>query len=295
MHPNLPPAKNHRPTVLGHAKPEINGQFEVHALDWAQQNKACQTNIPERIHVFEIIWIKKGKGFLTVDLKDFTLCENTICCLAPGQYRKLKFPNDAQGFYLSLSPEFLYLAESHVDFSLLVAQCKGDWNLPLLRPNGEIETVIEKMYQEYRNYHFLRAEILKGLLKVLMIYLSRQIEPKNHEVLLDKDTQMVRKFMNLLKKHYATKKLVADYADELCVTPNYLNSVIKKISGFPASHHIQQYIILEAKRHALYSDLRMKEIAEILGFDDYAHFSKFFKNYSGSNFSSFKKESLSEV
>lgn len=83
--------------------------------------------------------------------------------------------------------------------------------------------------------------------------------------------------------------MVTDYADELIVTPNYLNEVIKKITGFPASHHIQQRIVLEAKRQAAYSNLSMKEVAYQLGFDDMAHFSKFFKNASGQSFTDFKK------
>ena len=104
-----------------------------------------------------------------------------------------------------------------------------------------------------------------------------------------KEKELVNRFMEHLNKHFATKKLVSDYADDLCISPNYLNTVIKKVTGFSASHHIQQCIIREAKCRALYSGAMMKEIAYDLGFSDLAHFSKFFKNYSGSNFSSFMK------
>ena len=96
--------------------------------------------------------------------------------------------------------------------------------------------------------------------------------------------------MNLLQEQFTSKKMVCDYASELMVTPNYLNRAIKRVSGFTASYHIQQQIILEAKRHALYSGTSMKEIAYLLGFENLAHFSKFFKSKSGMNFSNFKKE-----
>src|SRR5688572_8942105 len=105
-----------------------------------------------------------------------------------------------------------------------------------------------------------------------------------------KEEELVSRFMDHLNKNFATKKLVSDYADDLCISANYLNTIIKKVTGFPASHHIQQCIIREAKRRALYSGAMMKEIAYDLGFNDLAHFSKFFKNYSGSSFSSFMKE-----
>jgi len=104
-----------------------------------------------------------------------------------------------------------------------------------------------------------------------------------------KEKELVSRFMEHLNIHFATRKLVSDYADDLCVSANYLNTIIKKVTGFPASHHIQQCIIREAKYRALNSGSMMKEIAYDLGFNDLAHFSKFFKNYSGSSFSSFVK------
>jgi AraC-like DNA-binding protein len=90
-------------------------------------------------------------------------------------------------------------------------------------------------------------------------------------------------------------KMVAEYAEELSVSPNHLNEIVKKVSGFPASHHIRQRVLLEAKRLAAYSGASMKEIAYSLGFEDIAHFSKFFKNLSGSNFTSYKKTAMRSI
>jgi AraC family transcriptional activator of pobA len=86
------------------------------------------------------------------------------------------------------------------------------------------------------------------------------------------------------------KKMVSAYARDLHVTANYLNETVKKASGSPASYHIQQRIILEAKRKARHVRTSMKEIAYGLGFADLAHFSKYFKRASGINFTDFKKE-----
>ena len=116
-------------------------------------------------------------------------------------------------------------------------------------------------------------------------------EKTDHGTIVSKkEKELVSRFVEHLNKDFATKKLVSDYADDLCISPNYLNTIIKKVTSFPASHHIQQCIIREAKYRALHSGAMMKEIAYDLGFNDLAHFSKFFKNYSGSSFSSFMKE-----
>jgi AraC-like DNA-binding protein len=68
--------------------------------------------------------------------------------------------------------------------------------------------------------------------------------------------------------------------------------VIKKNTGVSAGHLIRQRVVLEAKRLARYSGAGMKEIAYDLGFNDSAHFSRFFKSIAGTNFSDFKKEGI---
>jgi AraC-like DNA-binding protein len=84
--------------------------------------------------------------------------------------------------------------------------------------------------------------------------------------------------------------LVKQYATELHVSANHLNEVVKRITGRCAGNQIRERIVLEAKRKAVSPQTSMKEVAFDLGYDDMAHFSKFFKSVCGKNFSTFKKE-----
>jgi len=52
---------------------------------------------------------------------------------------------------------------------------------------------------------------------------------------------------------------------------------------------IQERIITEAKRLFYYTDKSVKEIADELGFEEVAHFSKFFKNCTNQTPSDIKK------
>jgi AraC-like DNA-binding protein len=52
---------------------------------------------------------------------------------------------------------------------------------------------------------------------------------------------------------------------------------------------IQERLILEAKRLFHYTDKSAKEIAQELGFEDAAHFSRFFKNHMNVSPSDFRK------
>lgn len=218
---------------------------------------------------------------LTLDTHKCELTDNTIYCLAQGQYRSVELRGVAEGYGISLTPAFLYASNCAVH---------GDFGELVRSSNAELDDLVALMHLECLRPDPRSQEILRSLFKVFMICLRRADPVKDHRnAHLQNDNRIVQGFFSSLQQHFAIKKLVAEYADELCITPNYLNAVVKRQTGFPASHHIQQFIIMEAKRQAIYSQSSMKEVADRLGFDDCAHFSKFFKNFSGMNFSTFKR------
>lgn len=273
------PAKDNCRPVFNH--------FEIHTLERYLQNRSVADN-NKKLDSFEVIYVRNGAGFLTVDMYSYAIGDNTVFCLSPGQVRDFQATGDIDGYYLSISPEFFSMAESN--FNSFFA---GGHNTQMIAVDqdakSELEEILARMKKEYTNYFLLRTEILMGFFKILLIYLSRKTAGTKQQSACSRDASIARTFFTLLKKHFTSMRMVSDYAKELNVTPNYLNQVIKKMSGFSASHHIQQQIVLEAKRQAKYSNRSMKEIAYSLGFEDMAHFSKFFKNNSGMNFSSFKK------
>jgi AraC-like DNA-binding protein len=145
------------------------------------------------------------------------------------------------------------------------------------------------MIKEDENQYSHSMELLKNYFKIFLIYLTRSLDENFHSLQQSRETELVRNFMELLDKNFKEKKMVAEYAAQLLVTPNYLNRIVKKITGYAAGHQIRQRIVLEAKRMGRYSDAGMKEIAYDLGFLDSAHFSRFFKTFGGINFSEFKR------
>jgi AraC family transcriptional regulator, transcriptional activator of pobA len=267
----------------------LNIPFEIQSLEEAETDNPFQNDYPKKIQQYGILWIKKGAGMIKVDTDHLEMKDNMVLCFSPGQVILFDSNEPVEGYLISFSAEFLFLSESQTNsafFENLFDNKKIIY--PDIEMQNELTDILRRMKKELGTYCTLKAQILKGLLKVFLIYLSRNAASENQQSVHDRDTEMVKRFTALVKKNFLTKKMVVDYARDLCVSPNYLNRIVKKISGFTASHHIQQHIILEAKRQAIYSELSMKEVAYLLGFNDYAHFSKFFKNNSGINFTCFK-------
>jgi AraC family transcriptional regulator, transcriptional activator of pobA len=270
-------------------KENVKG-FKILTLEQMEVPEQLYNMGQDEINHFEIIWIKKGKGVLQVDSQQYDLADNSIYCIAPGNTRKYVSNSAIQGYYISFTSEFIRLSERHLsDYEWPEKYFNATAILIDMEMQYELEVIAGKMEREYNNYFSRRHELLKGLLHIFMIYFSRNVKETRSVTLHTREEELTTEFLNLVKKNFMLKKMVSDYASSLCVTPNYLNRIIKKITGFTASYHIQQEIIIEAKNNAVRSGISMKEIAYYLGFETPAHFSKFFKNNSGMNFTDYKK------
>ncbi|UPK68385.1 helix-turn-helix domain-containing protein [Chitinophaga filiformis] len=272
--------------------------FKIHKLDEGAASNHLMNNIPHQHNSFKLIWVLEGNGQYRVDGEQQEVGPNQVYCLTPGQIHQFKLNRNIKGYVITFSQEFLLMPKDNASLIFhpnSFHQLAGTTVIRLTEDlRTEMEDLVVKMLKEYDNFFLLRAEILKGLLNIFMIYLTRQYNPVAQPAPKQGNRSLVNRFFSIVEQKYMVYKLVADYADELAVTPNHLNEMVKKVSGFPASHHIRQRVVLEAKRQATYSGSSMKEIAYSLGFDDIAHFSKFFKNFSGRSFTDYKKEAMQQ-
>jgi AraC family transcriptional regulator, transcriptional activator of pobA len=268
-------------------------QFEIHTIEAFLLETLNGNPLSMFDEYYTMIWIEKGEGEITIDLAKFEIEANTIYYIKPGQVLDLEIDECSKGFIICFDREFFELYEKKSSELINTPLFNNYLEVPIIKIDNEIngfmKSIVAGMLQEYKNYFDLRLEILKGLLKIFIIYLSRQFESDFQNNFYSRKMELVNGFFSLLERNFTIKKQVKEYAELLAVTPNYLNDIIKEISGFTAGYHIQHKIILEAKRRAIFEGYSLKEIAYNLGFLDPSHFSKYFKNRSGINFTDFKK------
>jgi AraC-like DNA-binding protein len=95
-----------------------------------------------------------------------------------------------------------------------------------------------------------------------------------------------------LEQKFIETKSPSDYARALHISTPYLNECVRDVTGFPVSYHIQQRVILEAKRLLYHSNKTVKEIAAELGYDDHAYFSRVFTKITGMTALAFRNKNL---
>ncbi|MEO3406327.1 helix-turn-helix transcriptional regulator [Mucilaginibacter sp. CAU 1740] len=261
--------------------------FKIHTINWIKENGIDLPN-----DYFMLIWITAGNGYYRLNLQKHGVAVNQLLLIKPGQLHDLKFSQDLQGYVISFTDLFLDI-DDYGGETVYAHFYQMFSNMQNTIINSELaedmRDITEIMMKEYSRHNLYRAEILKRYFKIFLIYLSRQFEAIAQPSKQSRNTEILQSFMTLLDKNYKEHKMVSDYADHLSVTPNYLNEVVKKSTGQSAGYHIRQRVANEAKRQAAHPNNCMKKIAYDLGFCDLAHFSKFFKNTTGTNFSDFKK------
>lgn len=92
---------------------------------------------------------------------------------------------------------------------------------------------------------------------------------------------LFKSFIALMASSYPKKRNVAYYAEQLHVTPKYLSSVCKEISGQTTSKLIDQYVTKDIEYLMKRTQKTIKEISNELDFPDISFFGKYVRKHFG--------------
>lgn len=235
--------------------------------------------------LYKFIWVRQGTIVLEIDHQEMILNKNDVISLShlqhlkfksiEGEYTTLLFNSNFYCIYgndheVSCSGFLFNGSSSIIRFTLDENECK------------QLNEITHTLTSEFTVADRLQEEMLRILLKRFIIKCTR-IARQRISITQAKEHsfEIVRQFFNLVDEHFKQKKQVQDYADMLHKSPKTLTNIFG-ICKLPSPLRvIHERIEAEAKRLLIYSNKNVKEIADILGFEDQATFSRFFKNMTG--------------
>jgi len=140
--------------------------------------------------------------------------------------------------------------------------------------------MMQNIEREYcSNIDSFSQDVIISLLESLLTYADRFY----HRQFLTRRVSghhILDRFDNLLNEHLNTQKgipAVSYLAEKLNISPGYLGSVLRIVSGKNTQQHIHDKIIEKAKEKLSTTELSVSEIAYQLGFEYPQSFSKLFK------------------
>ena len=226
--------------------------FKVQTIKNFAEEQDDINEVAHRHDYYEMIWLINGQGTLHADMQEYTIGSNTIFCSKPNQPHQFQMQPEMDGFVFSFTDFFFKMDEYDFDWtintSLFQLFTEGRTIGVVYEIEEDMKEIVLKMVKEYESRYSNKMELLKRYFKIFLIYLTRTLDENFQSTEQSRETELVKNFMELLDKNFKEKKMVAEYAVQLFVTPNYLNRIVKKITGFSAGYHIRQRVVLEAKR-----------------------------------------------
>ncbi|PSL23385.1 helix-turn-helix domain-containing protein [Chitinophaga ginsengisoli] len=238
---------------------------------------------------FYSIALKKNfHGKLKYGQQEYDFDEGVMFFIAPGQVYSIE-PDRAlehSGWLLFFHPDFLWntpLAKTIKQYEFF--SYAANEALHLSEKEETIVTgIIQQIEREYHsNIDKFSQPVIIAQLELLLTYAERFYHRQfitrkisNHKILTRLETLLNAYFNSddLIKKGLPTVQYIAS---ELNVSPNYLSSLLKVLTGQNTQQHIHTKLIEIAKEKLSTTALSVSEIAYELGFEHPQSFSKLFK------------------
>ena len=208
--------------------------------------------------------------------------KNTVLLFnSPHHVYSWQLDTALKGFILFFKPDFVS-ATPNFEYEFPFFQLT-ETNQIEVPPNEiqEYDGQINQLLTTSTTSNQYKRQIIQSLLVAFLYRCKSAYHQQQGTGQQAKRPMLVNRFRQLVATFYLEKRTVADYAQLLHITPNYLNEVVKETTGSTARHFIVERLLTEAKNLLRHTDLDISTIAYSLQFDEPTNFGKFFKKYLG--------------
>jgi AraC-like DNA-binding protein len=284
-----------QPFTLSQLKELIEGKDEYLVGNYISQNLAIARNVREEIVKkqfsngpvlmpdMRILIIKQGWARPVLNLMERHISVGDLVFLSPNCVVEITdFSPDVKGIGLSMSNDLFSLAignripqafDGHVrDFQLRL-------DVPQM---AFLDHIHELLYQLMQQQEY-SPQVMLHLISTFLWqvdHLWSEHEQTSHAS-QSRDQHLFTEFVQLVSQHAATWHTIEPYASQLCITPRYLSTIIKQVSGKSAKQWIDEALATRIKIELKHTRKPIALICEELNFPNPSFFTKFFKRMTG--------------
>lgn len=240
---------------------------------------------PCKIQCAVYAYMLQGTAQATLNITQYEFRENDLIYVQPGSFFLVHgFSEDARLVYIVFSSSFVEKNSYGARRFSLPSQSYN----PIVRLNQEqaqVVTLFSSLLEKAINCTPSMVSVDRmvhvfNLIQQTYFELFASMD-KRQSHLQDRKTEIYQEYSDLVLRHYHEWHHVASYADALCITVPHLCSTIKAASGRTAGDIIVDAILMDAKAQLKITTVPIKEIANVLGFENVAFFNRFFKTHVG--------------
>lgn len=225
-------------------------------------------------------FIEDGQCRLNIDFEEYTFGKGSLAIIRPGQVHRII---DAS----NLSANFLVIDSVLVDKE--EKRTLERYGCPQIQLSGisELKLLLSLLDRKLSCVENPSAKAIVQRLTTVIVGLvvenvaNATIAHSELQGTMTRHKEIAWEFRDLLENNIRSNRSPSFYAGRLNITVAYLNEAVNAVLGTSVSRHIQDEIILQAKRQLVYTEASVKEIAQSLGFGDYSYFTRLFTKVAG--------------
>ena len=289
---------------LAQLKQLIEGKDEVLANNYISRNLAVARNVrldlikdqivdqPTLMPEMRILIIKNGWAAPIINMMERRFEPGDLVFLGTNgilQYRDAS--DDVQGIGLSVSDELFSLAIGNripqaFDGHLRHFQLR-------LQP-VELEYLDQLHLMMYRHLRQQdgSSQVTLHLLSAFLWYVDH-LWSRHEQTYRESQTREQRLFSDFIQlvSEYAPEHHTIDfYASHLCLTPRYMSTIIRQVSGKSAKQWIDNALVTRIKIELKHTDKSIARICDDMNFPNPSFLTKFFKRMTGMTPREFRRQ-----
>ena len=244
----------------------------------------------------ELIYIKKGRGAVTVDFHQYKVLGPTLLLILPGQLHSIEqYENESMEYEnIIFHPGMLESPGADTSYLLFLQ--------PIFSLQVACPTVLSKTDSAYatvrgcldKNDHICSRFpagyplAIKGNLFVLFFALYTSHCEKLRSGAAQKNIEKLKSVIKYVELNYASPMSIAQMADLAGFSESHFMKFFKKTMGTSFTAYLNSYRLTIAARLLLQSDDTILSIAANVGFDNLSYFNRAFKKQYGKTPSAYR-------
>ena len=245
---------------------------------------------PSRFDTLLFIGIKSGELEIQMDYVSHQVGKNSIIFIMPTHITYFtRVGANLSGWVLAISKSYITtLSFSKQQLPVVISYMQLKKEPLTVFDADEFQKLTESLAYVKNKIrklsHLFYKETINVALKMFFLDLGDYYLCKKEHyitVSLTRKEELFIDFQNLLRENCMKRHDVRFYSGKLCITTQYLTSILKEQSGKSASQWIHEALVIEAKSMLKNPRITIQQVSDELNFPDQSTFCKFFKKNAG--------------
>ena len=259
-----------------------------------QINKAPMPSDPRKMNFILIGLCTKGHISYRMDTEELVVHAGEMLVVSERHVIDgYKCSNDMEGLCIMMSVDFFHeIIKSVHDVSSLFVFARMQ---PVMKLEADEIATFTEYFQFIKqkisdNHNHFRKDLIRTLMLAMFYDVGNIIyRVKNFDESLLRSEKVFTTFLKMVEENCKRERRVSWYAQQLNITPKYLSTAVKRISGRTAVEWIENYVTMELRVLLKNSTKSIKEITEELNFPNQSFLGKYFKEHVGMTPSAYRK------